>query len=304
MAGTFVHNDLSVECANKASVKTKWSLRRWNTMKNYAKEDKERKKQTENEQVRRWKSTHSMKNSLDSNAESPQILDYSNFQSKSASPKYKNIESGSVVSYETLDSRYFFIFCMENADIKWAVKRRYEDIYNFHLILMDKFPEEAGKSNAEQRCIPRFPAPRLFVDEALKGQRLEKMQEYCQSLFEMPLKIRQCKFFNAFFCPREGDCYELPAEEPAASHSESILLKVKNQSDVIKLQVSADLSLSDLVSICSRKFSETIPSRFKYVDDDGDHVVVADDEDLAMFLSDYLVSRKPMTIEVENLAEI
>ncbi|XP_007938738.1 neutrophil cytosol factor 1 [Orycteropus afer afer] len=107
---------------------------------------------------------------------------------------------------------YVYMFLVKWQDLsEKVVYRRFTDIYEFHKILKEMFPIEAGDINPENRIIPHLPAPRWFDGQRTAESRQGTLTEYCNALMGLPVKISRCSHLLDFFKVRPDDL-KLPAD--------------------------------------------------------------------------------------------
>ncbi|TKC48170.1 hypothetical protein EI555_018006 [Monodon monoceros] len=107
---------------------------------------------------------------------------------------------------------YVYMFLVKWQDLsEKVVYRRFTEIYEFHKILKEMFPIEAGDINPENRIIPHLPAPRWFDGQRVAESRQGTLTEYCNSLMNLPGKISRCPHLLNFFKVRPDDL-KLPTD--------------------------------------------------------------------------------------------
>ncbi|XP_059979135.1 neutrophil cytosol factor 1 isoform X1 [Lagenorhynchus albirostris] len=107
---------------------------------------------------------------------------------------------------------YVYMFLVKWQDLsEKVVYRRFTEIYEFHKILKEMFPIEAGDINSENRIIPHLPAPRWFDGQRVAESRQGTLTEYCNSLMNLPVKISRCPHLLNFFKVRPDDL-KLPTD--------------------------------------------------------------------------------------------
>ncbi|XP_012584760.1 PREDICTED: neutrophil cytosol factor 1 isoform X2 [Condylura cristata] len=95
--------------------------------------------------------------------------------------------------------------------VKWqdlsekVVYRRFTEIYEFHKVLKEMFPIEAGDISTENRIIPHLPAPRWFDGQRVAESRQGTLTEYFSTLMGLPVKISRCPHLLDFFKVRPDD---------------------------------------------------------------------------------------------------
>ncbi|KAH9822297.1 hypothetical protein DFH28DRAFT_948258 [Melampsora americana] len=85
---------------------------------------------------------------------------------------------------------------MPNETTVLVLYRLYEDFHDFHLALVEMFPEER---------LPEMPEVIEQVDELVCAKRVEDLTVYLEELCRMPEEIRECELVYEFLGPREGD---------------------------------------------------------------------------------------------------
>lgn len=95
--------------------------------------------------------------------------------------------------------------------VKWqdlsekVVYRKFTEIYEFHKMLKEMFPIEAGEIHTENRVIPHLPAPRWYDGQRAAESRQGTLTEYFNSLMGLPVKISRCPHLLNFFKVRPDD---------------------------------------------------------------------------------------------------
>ncbi|XP_029803579.1 neutrophil cytosol factor 1 [Suricata suricatta] len=107
---------------------------------------------------------------------------------------------------------YVYMFLVKWQDLsEKVVYRRFTEIYEFHKMLKETFPIEAGDINPENRIIPHLPAPRWFDGQRVAESRQGTLTEYFASLMSLPVKISRCPHLLDFFKVRPDDL-KLPTD--------------------------------------------------------------------------------------------
>uniref|UniRef100_A0A452DHY1 Neutrophil cytosolic factor 1 n=1 Tax=Bos taurus TaxID=9913 RepID=A0A452DHY1_BOVIN len=107
---------------------------------------------------------------------------------------------------------YVYMFLVKWQDLsEKVVYRRFTEIYEFHKILKEMFPIEAGDINPENRIIPHLPAPRWYDGQRVAESRQGTLTEYCSTLMSLPVKISRCPHLLNFFKVRPDDL-KLPTD--------------------------------------------------------------------------------------------
>uniref|UniRef100_A0A8C5KES1 Neutrophil cytosolic factor 1 n=1 Tax=Jaculus jaculus TaxID=51337 RepID=A0A8C5KES1_JACJA len=110
---------------------------------------------------------------------------------------------------------YVYMFLVKWQDLsEKVVYRRFTEIYEFHKMLKEMFPIEAGDINAENRIIPYLPAPRWFDGQRVAESRQGTLTEYFNTLMGLPVKISRCQHLLNFFKVRPDDL-KLPTDNQA-----------------------------------------------------------------------------------------
>ncbi|XP_075384597.1 neutrophil cytosol factor 1 [Tenrec ecaudatus] len=107
---------------------------------------------------------------------------------------------------------YVYMFLVKWQDLsEKVVYRRFTEIYEFHKVLKEMFPIEAGDINAENRIIPHLPAPRWYDGQRTAENRQGTLTDYCSALMGLPVKISRCPHLLNFFKVRPDDL-KLPTD--------------------------------------------------------------------------------------------
>ncbi|XP_037363945.1 neutrophil cytosol factor 1 [Talpa occidentalis] len=107
---------------------------------------------------------------------------------------------------------YVYMFLVKWQDLsEKLVYRRFTEIYEFHKMLKEMFPIEAGDISAENRIIPHLPAPRWFDGQRATENRQGTLTEYFNGLMGLPVKISRCPHLLNFFKVRPDDL-KLPSD--------------------------------------------------------------------------------------------
>ncbi|KAI8813803.1 hypothetical protein BJ742DRAFT_900315 [Cladochytrium replicatum] len=109
------------------------------------------------------------------------------------------IVDAKVTRFEARDKKFFFVVEVQCVKRNRIIYRTYDEFYQFHLKLMDAFPNEAGKTKASVRIIPYLPAPKMIVTESVTNKRRSQLNEYCQDLIKLHYGIKSHAVFNTFF---------------------------------------------------------------------------------------------------------
>ncbi|XP_067864014.1 neutrophil cytosol factor 1 [Heptranchias perlo] len=103
--------------------------------------------------------------------------------------------------------------------VKWSdlsekvIYRKFSEIYDFHKMLKEMFPIEAGEIDSKIRTLPRLPAPRWLEGHKSTENRQSTLSDYFHSLVNQPTKISRCQWILNFFQVRSDDVV-LPVPHP------------------------------------------------------------------------------------------
>ncbi|XP_028621852.1 neutrophil cytosol factor 1 [Grammomys surdaster] len=107
---------------------------------------------------------------------------------------------------------YVYMFLVKWQDLsEKVVYRKFTEIYEFHKMLKEMFPIEAGEIHTENRVIPHLPAPRWFDGQRAAESRQGTLTEYFNGLMGLPVKISRCPHLLDFFKVRPDDL-KLPTD--------------------------------------------------------------------------------------------
>ncbi|XP_031247018.1 neutrophil cytosol factor 1 [Mastomys coucha] len=107
---------------------------------------------------------------------------------------------------------YVYMFLVKWQDLsEKVVYRKFTEIYEFHKMLKEMFPIEAGEIHTENRVIPHLPAPRWFDGQRAAENRQGTLTEYFNGLMGLPVKISRCQHLLDFFKVRPDDL-KLPTD--------------------------------------------------------------------------------------------
>ncbi|XP_004999467.1 neutrophil cytosol factor 1 isoform X1 [Cavia porcellus] len=109
---------------------------------------------------------------------------------------------------------YVYMFLVKWQDLsEKVVYRKFTEIYEFHKMLKEMFPIEAGEINPANRIIPHLPAPRWYHGQRTAESRQGTLSEYCAALMALPPKISRGPHVLGFFKVRPEDL-QLPSNSP------------------------------------------------------------------------------------------
>ncbi|XP_039111141.1 neutrophil cytosol factor 1 [Hyaena hyaena] len=127
---------------------------------------------------------------------------------------------------------YVYMFLVKWQDLsEKVVYRRFTEIYEFHKMLKEMFPIEAGDINPENRVIPHLPAPRWFDGQRVAESRQGTLTEYFGSLMSLPVKISRCPHLLDFFKVRPDDL-KLPTDNQVKKPETYLVPKDSKNSSV------------------------------------------------------------------------
>ncbi|XP_055993688.1 neutrophil cytosol factor 1 [Sorex fumeus] len=128
---------------------------------------------------------------------------------------------------------YVYMFLVKWQDLsEKVVYRRFTEIYEFHKMLKEIFPIEAGDIDPGSRIIPHLPAPRWFYGgQRAAESRQGTLTEYCSALMSLPPKISRCPHLLDFFEVRPEDL-KLPAADSQVKKPETYLIPSNGQNSV------------------------------------------------------------------------
>ncbi|KAL1768724.1 Neutrophil cytosolic factor 1 [Sigmodon hispidus] len=107
---------------------------------------------------------------------------------------------------------YVYMFLVKWQDLsEKVVYRKFTEIYEFHKMLKEMFPIEAGEIQKENRIIPHLPAPKWFDGQRAAESRQGTLTEYFNALMGLPVKISRCPHLLDFFKVRPDDL-KLPTD--------------------------------------------------------------------------------------------
>ncbi|CAG8432802.1 11482_t:CDS:1 [Diversispora eburnea] len=134
------------------------------------------------------------------------------------------IIAASVDSFHFEEERYWFLIRAELASGCFRLLYRlYEDFYEFQIALLNKFPEEAGRTG-KQRILPFMPGPLSYVNDMITAQRRADLDIYVKELLSLPPYILQDSILQQLFALRDGDV-ETPTDprQPIGANGKSSL---------------------------------------------------------------------------------
>ncbi|XP_032286741.1 neutrophil cytosol factor 1 [Phoca vitulina] len=127
---------------------------------------------------------------------------------------------------------YVYMFLVKWQDLsEKVVYRRFTEIYEFHKMLKEMFPIEAGDINPQNRIIPHLPAPRWFDGQRVAESRQGTLTEYYNALMSLPVKISRCPHLLNFFQVRPDDL-KLPTDSQVKKPETYLVPKDKSITDI------------------------------------------------------------------------
>ncbi|KAG0315463.1 bud emergence protein 1 [Dissophora globulifera] len=126
----------------------------------------------------------------------------------------------SVESFHHEDEQYWFSVRVELAS--GAIRnlfRLYEDFYNFHIALLEEFPEESGRVGDHPRILPFMPIPLQDVNDTVSASRRKDLDAYVQDLCKLPNRVMQHPLVEHLFAVKDGDMETPPASGNGRSTS-------------------------------------------------------------------------------------
>ncbi|CAG8546492.1 8834_t:CDS:2 [Funneliformis caledonium] len=113
--------------------------------------------------------------------------------------------SASVDTHYFKDDRYWFVIRVKTITGRFRyLYRVYEDFYEFQIELLNRFPEEAGRTG-KQRILPFMPGPLSFVNESITSQRRIDLDAYVKELLCLPRYILLNPLINNLFGLKNDD---------------------------------------------------------------------------------------------------
>ncbi|CAG8546028.1 5245_t:CDS:2 [Funneliformis mosseae] len=113
--------------------------------------------------------------------------------------------SASVDTHYFKDDRYWFVIRVKTITGRFRyLYRVYEDFYEFQIELLNRYPEEAGRTG-KQRILPFMPGPLSFVNESITSQRRIDLDAYVKELLCLPRYILLNPLINNLFGLKNDD---------------------------------------------------------------------------------------------------
>ncbi|XP_040490909.1 neutrophil cytosol factor 1 isoform X1 [Ursus maritimus] len=127
---------------------------------------------------------------------------------------------------------YVYMFLVKWQDLsEKVVYRRFTEIYEFHKMLKEMFPIEAGDISPQNRIIPHLPAPRWYDGQRAAENRQGTLTEYCNALMSLPVKISRCPHLLNFFKVRPDDL-KLPTDSQVKKPETYLVPKDNSLTDI------------------------------------------------------------------------
>ncbi|ORX79865.1 hypothetical protein K493DRAFT_342640 [Basidiobolus meristosporus CBS 931.73] len=179
------------------------------------------------------------------------------------------VVSASVYGYRFFEdtSEYDLEIVLSSAPYFRQLIKTYQEFYEFHLGLLQLFPEYTGL-NGLPRIIPYLPAPATVNSIEVARLRATQLTTYLAELCELPREVKGSFFFRGFFGetqPPTRLSYDFNLEPtssvsslrtPSLTESDSsrsstpvpayAKVKVIYGSDIIAIKVSTDITLAEL----------------------------------------------------------
>ncbi|KAI9137511.1 hypothetical protein BKA69DRAFT_1090037 [Paraphysoderma sedebokerense] len=124
---------------------------------------------------------------------------------KMAESAEHDVTAASVTNYIKRNDKkkYRFVLQVTRQSGVNVIYRTYEDFYDFHITLLDAFPDASGRTG--ERVIPFLPGPRFFVTETVTKIRANEIQSYLRDLFTLPDYLLKTRVVAEFFLPTAED---------------------------------------------------------------------------------------------------
>ncbi|CAH1762609.1 8792_t:CDS:2 [Entrophospora sp. SA101] len=127
---------------------------------------------------------------------------YSNRKDNNANDE---MVSASIESFHFENGKYWFLIRVELSSRRFRILYRiYEDFYDFQIALLNKYPEEAGRTG-KKRILPFMPGPLTYVDDRITQQRRNDLDIYVKELITLPPKILKDPLLDQLFGIKKGD---------------------------------------------------------------------------------------------------
>ncbi|XP_072325229.1 neutrophil cytosol factor 1 [Scyliorhinus torazame] len=140
--------------------------------------------------------------------------------------------------------------------VKWndskekLIYRKFSEIYDFHKMLKEMFPIEAGEIDPKSRTLPHLPAPRWLEGHKATENRQSTLSDYIHSLLNQPPKISRCHWVQKFFQVRPDDVV-LPVPHPTKKTETYLLPKDKTKTN--STEITGPIILQSYYSIGNYK---------------------------------------------------
>jgi len=131
------------------------------------------------------------------------------------------VVSASVDRFAVNGGRYWYLVKIELSNgVHRNLCRFYQDFYDFQILLLDQFPEEAGRTG-KARTLPFMPGPLTLVSHSASSQRRANLDDYVRDLIRMPPHISQSATVLDLFSVRPGDVESREATQQLPQPPES-----------------------------------------------------------------------------------
>uniref|UniRef100_A0A1I8J1I5 SH3 domain-containing protein n=2 Tax=Macrostomum lignano TaxID=282301 RepID=A0A1I8J1I5_9PLAT len=128
--------------------------------------------------------------------------------------------------YKNHEKYYEFVINIRNEEgCCKIIHRRYNQFFNFQHQIMELFPKEAGCKHPEERLIPVLPGKVLIrtkKEREVAAKRRPLLEEYCNSIFQLPDFIQRHRHVIQFFSCSEDDARKSSQKERPQATSADI----------------------------------------------------------------------------------
>ncbi|KAI8334615.1 hypothetical protein BC941DRAFT_431684 [Chlamydoabsidia padenii] len=185
------------------------------------------------------------------------------------------------------DQYWFVLYATANNGKHRILYRTYERFYQFHIRLLQEYPEEAGKGDKE-RILPFMPGPLDYVNDLITEQRREDLDHYCKTLLSLPDYLSTCDLiqYDLFgldqndvetdYAPKKGSrVIKSDTGEPTGNKGMDtyynggvgkVKIKIVHKDDIFAVKIPADCTLQELVLRVKDRLGQ-VPGKMKYKDD-------------------------------------
>ncbi|XP_067866144.1 neutrophil cytosol factor 1 [Heterodontus francisci] len=168
------------------------------------------------------------------------------------------------------NQHYVYMLIVKWSDFKEKlIYRKFSEIYDFHKMLKEMFPIEAGEIDSKSRTLPHLPAPRWLEGHKATENRQSTLSDYIYSLVNQPPKISRCQWILNFFQVRSDDVV-LPVPHPTKKTITYLLPKDKTKTS--STQITGPILLQTYHSIADYQKN----SKYEMSVQTGDRVEVVE----------------------------